>query len=53
MVEVDGDDDDENGVPGENDEPDMDYGEEEELVPIKSKHGGLFGADVDAVKFWS
>lgn len=25
--------------------------EEEELVPIKSKHGGLFGSDFDNVKF--
>ena len=41
-------------VPGEDDEPDMAaYGsEEEELVPIKPKvHGGLFGADFNAVKF--
>ena len=45
-------------VPGEDDEPDMGMGaygheeEEEELVPVKPKrHGGLFGADVDAVKF--
>ncbi len=54
MLEVGGDDDDE-GVPGEDDEPDMDYGneeEEEELVPIKPKaHGGLFGADLSSVKY--
>ena len=40
-------------VPGEDEEPDMDtYGHEtEELVPIKAKHGGLFGADLSRVKF--
>ena len=51
MVEVDEDD---GRVPGEDDEPDMGYGaedEEEELVPIKAKHGGLFGADISSVKF--
>ena len=40
-------------VPGEDDEPDMgnSYGDEE-LVPMRSKgHGGLFGADIDAVKY--
>ena len=25
--------------------------EEEELIPIKPKHGGLFGADVGNVKY--
>ncbi len=52
MLEVGGDEDENDGVPGEDDEPDMDYGnEEEELVPIKPKHGGLFGADLSSVKF--
>lgn len=56
MVEV-GDDDSNGKVPGEDEEPDMgnaaDYGdeEEEELVPVKAKHGGLFGADLSSVKF--
>eukprot|EP00353_Schmidingerella_taraikaensis_P005381 CAMPEP_0185571468 /NCGR_PEP_ID=MMETSP0434-20130131/3512_1 /TAXON_ID=626734 ORGANISM="Favella taraikaensis, Strain Fe Narragansett Bay" /NCGR_SAMPLE_ID=MMETSP0434 /ASSEMBLY_ACC=CAM_ASM_000379 /LENGTH=50 /DNA_ID=CAMNT_0028186919 /DNA_START=2069 /DNA_END=2221 /DNA_ORIENTATION=+ len=50
MVEVD-EEDDGGKVPGEDDEPDMgDYGEEEELVPIKA-HGGLFGADLGSVKY--
>ena len=65
MVEVDEDNDedqigvahggdlDDDKVPGEDDEPDMGgYGdEEEELVPIKPKHGGLFGADINSVKY--
>lgn len=55
MVEVDEDDDHDgdNRVPGEDDEPDMgmDYGEEEELVPVKPKHGGLFGSDLSSVKY--
>ena len=46
-------------VPGEDDEPDLGmpsggadaYGEEEELVPVKRKHGGLFGADLSSVKY--
>lgn len=44
-------------MPGEDDEPDMgmgmDYGdeEEEELVPVKPKHGGLFGSDLSSVKY--
>ena len=39
-------------VPGEDDEPDMDeYGEEEELVPMKAGHGGLFGADLGNMKY--
>ena len=49
-------------VPGEDDEPDMggghgglfgamDQQQEEELIPIKPKHGGLFGADVAKVKY--
>jgi len=50
MVEVD-EEDDGGKVPGEDDEPDMgDYGEEEELVPIKA-HGGLFGADIGSLKY--
>ena len=54
-----------NKVPGEDDEPDMGGGhgglfgavdsrhhqEEEQLIPIKPKHGGLFGADVANVKY--
>lgn len=45
---------DDHKVPGEDDEPDMgNYGDEqeEELVPIKPKHGGLFGADLSSVKY--
>lgn len=48
-------------VPGEDDEPDMGAGghaglfgavdREEELIPIKPKHAGLFGADVGNVKY--
>lgn len=57
MVEVGGEDDDDenaNRVPGEDDEPDMggmDYGDEEELVPVKPRHAGLFGSDLSAVKY--
>jgi len=56
MVEVEDDfqANDDHKIPGEDDEPDMgDYGEEEEeLVPIEPKHGGLFGADLSNVKYW-
>jgi hypothetical protein len=52
MVEVGEDEFDDGKVPGEDEEPDMAaYGYEEELVPIKAKHGGLFGADLSNVKF--
>jgi len=54
MVEV-GQDDQDDKVPGEDDEPDMDLDdeEEEELVPVVSKgHGGLFGADLGSIKYW-
>jgi len=53
MVEVGEDEFNDGEVPGEDEEPDMDtYGHEtEELVPIKAKHGGLFGADLSRVKF--
>jgi len=53
MVEV-GQDDQDDKVPGEDDEPDMDLDdeEEEELVPVVSKgHGGLFGADLGSIKY--
>lgn len=51
MVEVGEEEYEEGKVPGEDDEPDMGYGdEEEELVPVKS-HGGLFGADLSSVKY--
>ena len=51
MVEVG--EEDEGKVPGEDEEPDMGYGEEEEeLIPIRPKgHGGLFGADLSSVKY--
>ena len=51
MVEVGEDDD--NEIPGENDEPDMGNGDdEEELVPVKIKgHSGLFGANINSVRF--
>ena len=48
-------------LPGEDDEPDLGSGghaglfgavdHEEELVPIKPKHAGLFGSDVGNVKY--
>lgn len=51
MVDVGEDVDEDERVPGEDDEPDMGYDdEEEELVPIKS-HGGLFGSDLGNVKY--
>ena len=51
MVEV-GEQEDEDKVPGEDDEPDMGYGDEDEeiLVPLKN-HGGLFGSDLGNVKY--
>ena len=57
------DDDFDDKVPGEDDEPDMGVGgmghgglfgsvdKEEELIPIRPKHGGLFGSDVGNVKY--
>ena len=53
MVEVGEDEFNDGKVPGEDEEPDMDTycRETEELVPIKAKHGGLFGADLSRVKF--
>jgi len=54
MVEVGEEEDEEDKVPGEDEEPDMGYGDEdEELVPIKSMggHGGLFGSDLGNVKY--
>ena len=54
--EIDDHEDNDNKIPGEDEEPDMQFAQaddlQEVLIPVKpKKHGGLFGCDLSSVKY--